>query len=296
MSLPVTLENDALRVEIFPQFGGKVASILDKADKFELLFDYAGEFPTGSTYDRPYTSGWYAGWDECFPAVAPGPYPGHPYEGVRVPDHGEVWGLPAVAEPSRNGITTIWHGLRFGYRFARTLSLDGQRIVCNYAVQNLSPFDFRFVWAQHALMSMASPAGIEIGRLNCRVDHDATGRDIQSPFTWPVTAEGDDLSDPDSLPSKRGWKIFALSPIDAPARVTYPSRERRLSIEYSSSDGTAAYWGIWINTGGWAGHHHFAIEPTTGRFDELDRCARDNSAARVEASGKREWTTTWTVG
>jgi len=295
MSLPVTLENDALRVEIFPQFGGKVTSILDKADKFELLFDYAAELPTSSTYDRPYTSGWYAGWDECFPAVGASPYPGHPYEGVRVPDHGEVWGLPAVAEPTRNGITTIWHGLRFGYRFARTLTLDGPRIICNYSVHNLAPFDFRFVWAQHALMSMASPARIQIGKLDCRIDHDAGGRDIQSPFIWPATAEREDLSDPDSLPPKRAWKIFAQSPIDSPAVVEYPARGRSLAMEYSSANGTAAYWGIWINTGGWAGHRHFAIEPTTGRFDELDRSGKDNSAARIEPNGRREWTTTWTV-
>ena len=297
MSLPVSIENDALRIEVFPHLGGKVASVLDKSDKFELLFDYAAEIPTASQYDRPYSNGWYAGWDECFPAVAGGPYPGHPYDGVRVPDHGELWGLPTTSEPSRNGITTIWHGLRFGYRLTRTLELDGASLVARYALQNLAPFDFRFVWAQHALMSLASPVTIDLGGpLSCRIDHDAHDRDLQTPFTWPRTPEGEDLSRPGVLGGKRAWKIFALEPIASPVTVSYPSRTRTLRIEFSTNDGTNGYWGVWLNAGGWGGHRHFAIEPTIGRHDELARAARDHSAGRVDPNGKREWKTTWTVG
>jgi hypothetical protein len=295
MSLPVTIENESLRVELYPQFGGKVTSVIDKADKFELLFDYAAELPTSSHYNRPYTTGWYAGWDECFPAVGPGPYPGHPYDGVTVPDHGEIWSLPAVAEPTRNGITTVWHGLRFGYRFSRTLTLDGPSIVCAYTLTNLAPFDFRFVWAQHALLSLSSPVHISLRERRCKVDHDASQRDLQTDFTWPITAEGDDVSRPDRLPARRGWKIFTLDRIAHPVVIDYPQRGRKLEIDYAADD-TQAYWGIWINTGGWNAHNHIAIEPTTGRFDDLDRSTRDHSAGRIEPTGRREWKVKWRVG
>ena len=87
MSLPVTIENQALRLEVYPHFGGKVHSIVDKADEYELLFDFPAEFPTTCQYDQPYPSSYYAGWDECFPTIAPGKYPGHPYDGIPVPDH-----------------------------------------------------------------------------------------------------------------------------------------------------------------------------------------------------------------
>ena len=43
-------------------------------------------------------------------------------------------------------------------------------------------------------------------------------------------------------------------------------RSRNVEIGYKSEDGLDAYWGLWINTGGWSAHHHFAVEPTTGRF------------------------------
>lgn len=297
MSVPVTIENDALRIEVFPQFGGKVSSIVDKSDKFELLFDYAAELPTSSQYDRPYAEGWHAGWDECFPAVAAGPYPGHPYHGIGVPDHGELWGLPAAAAPTRDGIITQWNGLRFGYVFSRKLYLDGPSIAAEYTVQNLAPFEFRFVWAQHALLSLAEDVEIDIGAVACRLSHDAQGREYDADIQWPTAPDGAELSRPMQLPAKHGWKIFTQDPIAIPATVTYPARGRRLTMEYSApTGGPGGYWGIWINTGAWLGHRHFAIEPTTGRHDQLDRSARDGSAAVVPPNGKSEWTVRWTVG
>ena len=302
MAQPVTLENEALRLEVWPQFGGKVASAVDKADGFELLFNYPAELPSGPQYDTPYAKSWYAGWDECFPAVSAGTYDRHPYNGIPVPDHGELWGLPTTSVPAKGGITTVWHGLRFGYRLTRKLTLDpdAPALVAEYTLVNLAPFEFQFVWAMHALLSLAVPAEIRIptdeGAGRFRWSHDADGTDIQSPFDWPMAAEGLDLSRPDRLPPKQGWKVFSYEPIRAPAVVHYPTRKRTLRIEYSSSDELPAYWGLWINTGGWAGQRHFAVEPSTGRHDPIDRAIHDQSAGRVAPLGRRDWAVRWEVG
>ena len=295
MSLPVTIENEALRVELYPHFGGKILSLIDKADEFELLFDYPAEFPTTPQYDQPYSGSYCAGWDECFPAVGPGPYPTHPYKGIGVPDHGELWGLPSTIVPIKDGIITEWQGLRFGYHFLRRLWLDGPVLNAEYTVQNLAPFDFHFVWSLHALASMNVPVELGLPGGVYRLSHDEEGRRIDVPFEWPVTAAGDRLDRPRDLPPKRGWKAFAVEPISAPAVVNYPSRGRSVSIEYSSADAVPAHWGVWVSTAGWAGKTHFAIEPTTGRFDELDRACKDGSAGRIPASGKLGWMVQWKV-
>jgi len=293
MSLQVRIENDAIRMEVWPQFGGKVSSIVDKADKFELLFNYPAEIPTGSQYGRPYPSSWYAGWDECFPAIGPGPYPGHPYDGIGVPDHGELWGLPTTAVPTKDGITTVWHGLRFGYRFSRKLYLDGSTIRADYTLVNLAPFEFRFVWAMHALMDMGSPVEFELPSDTEYIwSHDATGAEYGQRFRLHDEAgELKDLPRPSSLPDQKSWKVFSSEPIARPIRVRYPSRVsgRAISVGYSSPSALNAYWGIWINTGGWVHHRHFALEPTTGRSDQLDRAVRDGSAGKVAGMGRAEW-------
>src|ERR1700742_4555867 len=162
MSQPVTVENEAVRLQVWPTFGGKVSSLVDKADGYELLFDYPAELPTRPRYDEPFDDSWFAGWDECFPAVAPGRYPGRPYDGIGIPDHGELWGLPTTAVPTKDGITTVWHGLRFGYRLTRKLYLDGPTINAEYTLVNLAPFEFRFVWQMHSLMAMSAPVEIDL--------------------------------------------------------------------------------------------------------------------------------------
>ena len=103
MPYPVTFENDALRVQVWPGYGGKVASVIDKADHVDLMFSYPAELPTKCDYDIDYANGWYAGWDECFPGISKAPYPVHPYEGISIPDHGELWGLPTLVAPARMG-------------------------------------------------------------------------------------------------------------------------------------------------------------------------------------------------
>jgi hypothetical protein len=217
---------------------------------------------------------------------------------VNVPDHGELWGLPTVAVPTKNGITTVWHGLRFGYRLTRKLSVNASTLFAEYTLINLAPFDFRFVWAAHGLMSMAAPVEIAVGDADAafRFSHDAEDREHGQSFAWPHAAAGEDLARPAELPAKRGWKVFSASPLSSPVVIRYPTRGRRVTIAYASEDGLDAYWGIWINTGGWAGHRHFAIEPTTGRYDQLDRSVRDGSAGRAAPLGRVAWTVRWTLG
>jgi hypothetical protein len=297
MSQPVTIENDFVRMEVYPHIGGKVASLIDKADKYDLMFDYPVELPTQAQYDVRFDDSWYAGWDECFPAVAPGPYPLHPYQGINIPDHGELWGLPTTAVPTKDGITTVWHGLRFGYRLTRKLHLERSSILADYMLVNLAPFEFRFVWAMHALMSMKSPVKLELPTpAPFRFSHDEAGVDHQQPFDWPNLSPQLDVSDFSLLPDRRGWKLFSIKPIAAPVKVLYPARERSLAIQYSSKDQLPAYWGIWINTGGWAGNRSFTIEPITGRFDQLDRAVLDGSEGRIAPMGRCEWSVRWTLG
>jgi hypothetical protein len=294
---PVTIENDAIRMQVWPHYGGKVTSVVDKSDNYDLMFSYPTDLPESPHYDIPYGNGWYAGWDECFPAVGASKYVGHPYDGIPCPDHGEIWGVPVTtAVPTKDGIVTVWHGMRFGYRITRKLYLDGSSLIAEYTLVNLSPFDFKFVWALHSLFSLVEPAALDMpGSHLYRLSHDADGNDIQQPFEWPLTPDGADLSKFESLPPRRGWKVFSADRIDAPLVVRYPTRGRTLSIEYSSDDELPAYWGIWVNSGGWGGHRHFAVEPTAGRFDQLDRSIKDHSAGVVGPAGRRGWRVRWAL-
>ena len=291
MSVPVTIENDAFRLEVWPQVGGKISSMLDKADGFELLFSYPLELPTRCQYGTNYANGWFAGWDECFPAIEPGPYPLHPYEGVVVPDHGELWSLPTTAVPTRDGITTVWHGLRFGYRLTRKLYLEAASVVAEYTLVNLAPFEFRFNWAMHALLNMGVPMTLDLGGTTHLRD-----RDGKNETAWPALDAETKFGRSDDLPAGRAWKAFGADPIFGPARIGYPTRRRRLDLAYASESNLPAYWGVWVNTGGWEGHRHVSLQPTTGRSDSLQKSVADGSAGRVPPGGRVDWSVRMTVG
>ncbi len=294
MNQSVTIENEQLRLEIWPKLGGKISSIVDKADGYELMFNYPAELPEECMYGRQYDATWYAGWDECFPAVGSGNYVGHPYDHIAIPDHGEVYSLPCTAVPTKDGITTLSHGLRFGYRFSRKLQLIENKIVATYSAVNLAPFEFRFVWAQHALCNMEGGVEIDVAIDKAwRHSHGVAGVEHQKAFEWPLVDGKYDLSRPARLPVG-GWKVFSHDVIAAPAVIRYPSRGRQLEIAFTS-EAVKAHWGLWLSAGGWSGQHHFAMEPTTGRFDQLDRSIQDGSAARIPPLGTVQWQTIWTV-
>lgn len=293
MSLPVIIESDVLKMEVWPTIGGKIASLIDKSDQFELLFSYPAELPQSAQYDIPYTNSWYQGWDECFPAIGASKYTGHPYDGIAVPDHGELWGIPTTAVPIENGITTVWHGLRFGYRLTRKLTLEGASLLADYTLVNLTPFPFQFVWAAHALMNIAGGFELELAGDPAMLGRTEADRIPIHPFRWPRWDEMD-LSRFGSLPEQCGLKCFSVDPIAGPAIVRYPQRGRQVRIEFASQD-VSAFWGMWINTGAWNRQQHVAVEPTTGRLDQIDEAIKDKSAGIVTASGKVHWQVRWTT-
>jgi hypothetical protein len=199
--------------------------------------------------------------------------------------------------PTKVGLTTVWHGLRFGYTFTRKLYLEGPSIIAEYSLLNRAPFEFRYMWGAHPLMSMTSPVELDVPPGTWLLDHGIEG-DTPRVFDWPNVAEGCDLSRLASLPEKRAWKVFSMTPIQEPAAIRYPTRGRKVTIEYEAQEsrddegiigGPTAYWGVWVTTGGWGSQRHFDIEPTTGRFDELAKSIKDRSAASVPALGRREW-------
>lgn len=279
MSQPVTIENEHLRLEIWPQFGGKISSMIDKADGHELLFTLPTELPTRCQYGFAYADGWPAGWDECFPARAPGAYPLHPYEGILVPDHGELWPLPTTSVPTRDGITTVWHGLRFGYRLTRKLYLEAASVIAEYTLINLAPFDFRFAWTPQILLSARSPAQIDLGaptRLHGGLD-------------WPAIDEHNAYDLLENLPGGCAWRVHAQSSIRHPATLRYVNRNRLLSIEFGSESGIDAFWTVALNTGESTGQRNLSVAPTTARCDDLAGSVNDASAATLPASARTNW-------
>jgi hypothetical protein len=294
----VQLRSRELAVQLAPHLGGKITSLIDLADGHELLFQLPGAPPAQPPDPTRYDHSYYAAWDECFPAVAAGPYPAPPYLGVAVPDHGELWSQAAAVHHDERSATTSWRSARFGYQLERELALDGATLTASYTLRNPAAHELRFVYATHALLAMTAPVELRLPSDEpWRHSHGADGRAVGRAFRWPALPSPEatlDLARPTALPAGGAWKLFSERPATY-LRLCYPTRRRALTVEYRSRDAVAAYWGVWINTGGWAGHRHLAVEPTTGRYDALDASVADGSAGRVAGGATARWQVALTV-
>ena len=101
----IELHNGLISVTVLPELGGKISSIRNVATGREWLwtspFIEYKEPRYGASYIEEYDSG---GIDECFPTVDACHHPSHPWDGVYVPDHGEVFSQEWEVESSGIGL------------------------------------------------------------------------------------------------------------------------------------------------------------------------------------------------
>ena len=148
MTGEIELANDALRVTVLPELGGKISRLESRASGREWLWRNPHlpyrRAERGDSYVALHDTG---GIDECFPEV-----------------HGEVFGRPWSLEPEGAALAFV----AAGYRLERAMRLRGAALELDYALENRSERELSFVWCLHALLALEPgmrlelPGGVEI--------------------------------------------------------------------------------------------------------------------------------------
>lgn len=86
-----------------------------------------------------------SGWEDCLPTIAASTYPGWPWEGIALPEQGEVWALPWDARITGVGVDLQVRGERLPYRFEKSVAVVGSRVLLHHRLTNLSPFPLRYM-------------------------------------------------------------------------------------------------------------------------------------------------------
>jgi hypothetical protein len=79
-------------------------------------------------------------------------YPEQPWTGVIAADHGEVWTLPWTCQQDSDTLVLSVYGIRFPYKLGKKISLNQNAVRFEYNLINLSPFDFKYIWAVHPML------------------------------------------------------------------------------------------------------------------------------------------------
>jgi len=279
-------------VTVLPTWGAKIASLLD-SDGREWLWHnpyLPWQLPNAATsYVREADMG---GWDECFPAVGPGPYPLAPWQGRPIRDHGEVWAHAWQAEAAGDSLRCVTKGDEFPYRLARTIRLapDEPAFELVYELTNLSKAPFAHLWCAHPLlaikpgMQLLLPAGSPVR---------TTSRALPARFTWPRAGELDFSQAP---AHDAGWaaKLYVGPLTEGWAALGDPETGRELRFEFDPTE--VPYVGLWLNYGSWSGagsapYYNLGLEPCTGAPDDLASAVDPawNAFATVAGYSTRTW-------
>ncbi len=308
----LALSNGHIQVGIVPELGGKIRSIYHLSTEREWLWSNP-YLPTqaaayGASFIEKYDTG---GLDECFPAVSGGAYPDAPWEGVLIPDHGELWCQPwnvEIVESSAQQIilAMVCYGVRFPYRFQRTLTLSASHpaLMLEYQVNNLTSFDMPFVWSIHPIlkieagMHLSLPAGVE----TVRVEGATNGflGESGSLLEWPQAKSADlqpiDLSRVPANDFGQAYKLYThpLKGSDPVETVIYdPAGEHSFAFRFRPDE--ISHVGLWMNYGGWSGsgsHPYFnlGLEPCIGGTDSLPKAKELGEYGLLPAKQSRAWT------
>lgn len=301
------LENGLVRCTIVPALGGKLASLIHLPTMREWLWRNPHLEPRPGEYDASYVERHdLGGFDECFPSVAATRYPSFPWEGTAVPDHGELWALPWKAETFCDGaraeVRLVAHGVRFPYRFERTLHLDADEASLRlaYSVSNLSPFAFPFIWCAHPIFAATPGMKIVAPLRDLTVyssKEDRFGK-LGRVVTWPLVSDVEGRTwDLGALPdpsAATAVKLYGRSPGQGYVALQDIVNGGELRLQFDPQEVT--HLGLWLNYGGWSGvpgapaYYNVGIEPAIGAQDDLALAVNHyKDYGELAPNGRKAW-------
>lgn len=309
----VIMQNDAMRVTVIPEIGGKIISLQSLRTGREWLWKNPylplNKPPADARDFGAYDCG---GWDEVFPTVNACQVSNSAWGDRTLTDHGELWFRPwRIADAntySQTGavLTLAVDDPQLPFQWERTLTLaaGSAPLVASYSVTNKSTMPMPFIWAAHPLLaiepgdSFQIPEGTRISSTGYR------GLELAesvTEFAWPrlplAFGEWLDISRAPEPSAGFAIKLFAHNVRDRTIEIA--NRERNEVFRLSVDANHPAHFGLWLNFGAWSGantqpYFNVGIEPTNFPHDDLNAAA-DDQTAQLAAGATRQWVVTVSI-
>ena len=293
----VAIENDTLRAE-FVVPGARMVSLFHKQLKHEFVFQQSSQEYIRGHYDNAMVKEQSAGYDDMFPTIDACYMEEFPWQGIRLPDHGEVWSLDWEVEKLAGSLGFSIHGVRLPYKLTRRVSLAaGNRLRLAYVLENLSPFEMPYLWSSHPMFRPEPGARIllppECKAATVGLSHGGRLGRYGDRITWPhwTDAQGKahDLSllrsgkvdDAEAYyftePLSEGWCALELPSLSCQVRLSFPTDR-------------VPFLGVVVGEGLRDDpRFYLLLEPCSAPLARLDFSRRYAPRSRLPARGTHEW-------
>ncbi len=271
------LSNERVELAVVPELGAKIISLKNLRTGREWLWHPQNNMNLFKNHPLDnFSASPLVGMDECLPTITP-----CTWRGRLLPDHGEVWNQPWQVDCAawQGGVLATSIQLKsLPLAFRRTIELIGNAVRFDYQLSNLSAMEEKFVWAIHPLLRLATGDKLELP--------DST-RELLNGTTWinAVTS---------AFPGQNCAKVFACPVSEGWAAIRNDAQADRLEFTWNTEETNSL--GLWLNRGGWHGHHHFAIEPTNADDDSLAVAAGRKHCGAIAGHSTVAWQFSLKVG
>jgi galactose mutarotase-like enzyme len=304
----VVLTNDAMRLVVLPELGGKILSLTSRAtgrnwlwrNPFLPLRRPSADVSSYGAYD-------FGGWDEVFPTVDPCRVLNSTWSARPLTDHGELWCRPwriFETECARDESAKLVMGVEapdLPCYFERTLTLPaGQSMLtADYRLDNRSTAPMPFIWAAHALLAIEPgdfirlPSGAQVTPTNSVGVEFAPHIDS---FIWPKAPLADckriDFSRIPAANAAFAAKLFAEN-----LRLGWVEVEHAISAErlqFAFDPAIIPHIGMWMNFAAWSGadtppYFNIGIEPASCNSDNLEQAFLCGNASILQPGHNLRW-------
>jgi len=272
-----TLSNQEVELAVVPELGARIISLKDLRTGREWLWHPAGgRMLFRNRAGDSFASSPLIGVDECLPTIAP-----CSWQERDLPDHGEVWAAAWTLdfEAWERGLLRTSVRLEISpFDFERTIELQENKVLLSYLLNNRAAEEEHYLWAMHPLVRL---------QIGDQLELPASTRALLNGATWVDAVDS-------THPKGNCEKIFAWPVSEGQVAINNPETGDRFEFVWDAGENNTL--GLWLNRGGWHGHHHFALEPANGEPDVLTAAAQHKRCGAVPPHGPVTWQVCIRVG
>jgi hypothetical protein len=287
----VRIENERIRMDVFPEVGAKIYNFIHKASNRNLLWHNPRVVPARVAYGMLFDDHWSGGWDELLPNDVPFKTP----SGEMLPDHGEVWSQESECDVVEShgdvaSVRFVTHGRILPTRFEKTISLRAGEPFCSvqYAYRNLGTLPIDFLWNICCALEISPETRLDIPARRGIIEATDPWNTLKfrpgTEYDWPCTVtpagepvdfrimppEGSGITDFQYLPDLlSGW--FAVTDVGTGVGfgMVFPTD-------------VIPHLSLFRSAGGWRGQSLVSLEPSVGYPYDLAIAIKNETSARVE--------------
>lgn len=284
----IKLENGNIRVIVIPELGGKVASLIEKKNNFEFLFQHKKDQFLKPELYSDFAEFDASGFDDCFPSVDFCSVDLKDRK-INYPDHGEIWSSQMKVEAVNDMLNLSCSSKILPYRYEKKITLRNNILTIDYCIVNTGDETFPCIWTMHGLlnceedMEIILPDGTDSILMVQNSKILGVSGTVHS-YPEARTCDGDiyRLNKIQSCSAGKTEKFYIHGDLrEGKCGVYYPSVNLSYNIFFDKK--ILPYLGVWITEGGFRGDYNIALEPSNGFYDSIDIAGKNKKLKYLHA-------------